>query len=111
MGCSVSKDSSSVPIRDGLTSVAPPASESSASGLDEESLQEAERVSPSSLKSGMTDRLSIVHFNDVYDVLERKREPVGGAARFKAKVDSVRKLNPLIVFSGDCLNPSPSKYM
>lgn len=115
MGCSASRanESSKIPIRDSLISVAPPASESSASSVDLETDQRAERISSSSsLKSGgMADRLSIVHFNDVYDVLERKREPVGGAARFKTGVDSIRKLNPLIVFSGDCLNPSPSKYM
>ena len=91
-------------------SVAPPATQSSASSIGLEDSQLAERASSSSPKSEMADCLSIVHFNDVYEVQERSREPVGGAARFKAKVDSIRKLNPLVVFSGDCLNPSRSKY-
>jgi 5'-nucleotidase len=51
-------------------------------------------------------RLSIIHFNDVYDIAERKIEPVGGAARFTAAVQSFAAEDPLVVFSGDCLNPS-----
>lgn len=55
----------------------------------------------------------IIHFNDVYEVTERKREPVGGAAKFADMVKSttaefIRRTGekPLILFSGDCLNPS-----
>ena len=54
--------------------------------------------------------LTILHFNDVYNIEPRDREPVGGAARFATKLASFKHLNPLIVFSGDCLNPSTSKY-
>jgi len=50
--------------------------------------------------------LTILHFNDVYNIESREKEPVGGAARFATKLASYRHLNPLIVFSGDCLNPS-----
>lgn len=53
--------------------------------------------------------LTILHFNDVYNIESREKEPVGGAARFAKKVASYRHLNPLIVFSGDCLNPSSSE--
>ena len=61
----------------------------------------------------MEHAFSIVHFNDVYDICERSEEPVAGAARFanlvKRKIaDAERKYGerPLVVFSGDCLNPS-----
>ena len=53
--------------------------------------------------------LTILHFNDVYNIESREKEPVGGAARFATKLASYRHLNPLIVFSGDCLNPSSSE--
>ncbi|CAK8675103.1 unnamed protein product [Clavelina lepadiformis] len=59
------------------------------------------------------DRLCILHFNDVYEIAERKTEPVGGAARFahliKQQADKIKRETgerPLIVFGGDCLNPS-----
>jgi len=58
-------------------------------------------------------RLSILHFNDVYEVSERRVEPVGGAARFASAIEEqvARVLQetgekPLIIFAGDCLNPS-----
>ena len=112
MGCSVSKpgqESVRVPLRDSMMSIAPPATQSSASSIGVQDSQQAERASSSSPKGDMTDCLSIIHFNDVYDVQEREREPVGGAARFKTAVDRLKRLNPLVVFSGDCLNPSPRK--
>nr|XP_008260488.2 trifunctional nucleotide phosphoesterase protein YfkN isoform X1 [Oryctolagus cuniculus] len=50
--------------------------------------------------------LTILHFNDVYEVDPRPEEPVGGAARFATAVKKFSFLNPLLIFSGDCLNPS-----
>ena len=50
--------------------------------------------------------LTIIHFNDVYDIWSRGMEPVGGAARFTQAVRSFANEQPLILFSGDCLNPS-----
>lgn len=50
--------------------------------------------------------LFIIHFNDVYNIEPGSREPVGGAARFIAKVRSYSHLKPLILFSGDAFNPS-----
>ena len=50
--------------------------------------------------------LTIVHFNDVYNIEEREKEPVGGAARFKTRLDCLRELHPLVLFSGDALSPS-----
>ncbi|PNH05871.1 5'-nucleotidase [Tetrabaena socialis] len=57
---------------------------------------------------GGARKLTILHFNDVYNIEEQAREPVGGAARFCAKVKEVRKsgANPLVLFSGDAYNPS-----
>ena len=54
-------------------------------------------------------QLTIVHFNDVYNIEAREKEPVGGAARFKGKVDALRHLKPLVLFSGDALAPSNSR--
>lgn len=109
MGCSVGKVStaSEESIRKRFVRLD---SQSSASSTVES--QQAERALSSSLESEMANILSIVHFNDVYELQERanNKEPIGGAARFKTKVDSLRGLNPLVVFSGDCLNPSRRKW-
>lgn len=56
-------------------------------------------------------QMTILHFNDVYNIEPREKEPVGGAARFATKLASLKHLNPLIAFSGDCLNPSTSKLI
>ena len=53
--------------------------------------------------------ITILHFNDVYNIEPRDQEPVGGAARFVTKVRSFGEKEPLILFSGDCLNPSLSE--
>lgn len=55
--------------------------------------------------------LTIIHFNDVYDIFPSDTEPVGGAARFTKLVKEYTQSHhsaspPLILFSGDCLNPS-----
>ena len=57
--------------------------------------------------------LEILHFNDVYNVDSRAKEPVGGAARFVTKVKALQKRStdagkprPLVIFSGDAFNPS-----
>ncbi|EFN55639.1 hypothetical protein CHLNCDRAFT_57826 [Chlorella variabilis] len=49
--------------------------------------------------------LTILHFNDCYDIEARQREPVGGAARMAAKI---RTFGPtaLVLHSGDVFNPS-----
>lgn len=53
--------------------------------------------------------LTILHYNDVYNVESRTTEPVGGAARFSSKMKSFAHLNPLILFSGDIFSPSMRK--
>ena len=56
------------------------------------------------------DKLTLIHFNDVYNVEERSVEPVGGAARFLTAVKAVsQEVNPLVLFSGDIFAPSISK--
>lgn len=52
------------------------------------------------------EEITILHFNDVYNVEPQDMEPPGGAARFKTAIQSFAHLNPLVVFSGDALNPS-----
>ena len=53
-----------------------------------------------------TTTITIVHFNDVYNIEPGTQEPVGGAARFVTAMRRLADLNPLILFSGDALNPS-----
>lgn len=50
--------------------------------------------------------LVILHFNDVYEIKEGKQEPVGGAPRIAGKLHEFDSQNPLVLFSGDALNPS-----
>ena len=61
------------------------------------------------LASSQGRNLTIIHFNDVYDISPRTIEPVGGASRFAHLVKQHTTATgnpPLILFSGDCLNPS-----
>eukprot|EP00092_Neocalanus_flemingeri_P029929 GFUD01032495.1.p1 GENE.GFUD01032495.1~~GFUD01032495.1.p1 ORF type:complete len:307 (+),score=77.60 GFUD01032495.1:110-1030(+) len=50
--------------------------------------------------------LTILHYNDVYNISSRWREPVGGYRRFLTKLKSHKDKNPLVLFSGDALSPS-----
>ena len=51
--------------------------------------------------------LTIIHYNDVYNIeANSTMEPVGGAARFSTAVKSFAHLNPLVLFSGDAFSPS-----
>lgn len=53
------------------------------------------------------DKLTILHYNDVYNIdATCKQEPIGGAARFATAVKSYDHLNPLVLFSGDAFSPS-----
>ena len=63
--------------------------------------------SPTKLASA-PQTLKILHFNDVYNIEPRDQEPVGGAARFVTKINSFEG-EPMVLFSGDLLNPSLSK--
>jgi len=61
--------------------------------------------------AGHGNSLTILHFNDVYNVDPRSVEPVGGAARFVNALRSFGHLNPLVLFSGDVFSPSMRKYI
>jgi 5'-nucleotidase len=50
--------------------------------------------------------ITIVHFNDVYNIEPSNQEPVGGASRFVTAVRQLAEYNPMVLFSGDALNPS-----
>ena len=53
--------------------------------------------------------VTILHFNDCYNIESQKSEPVGGAARFKTVLKSFEFLEPLVLFSGDIVSPSSSE--
>ena len=48
----------------------------------------------------------LLHFNDVYNLQPRKKEPIGGAARFITAANAHKDKNPLVLFSGDIYSPS-----
>ena len=50
--------------------------------------------------------VTILHYNDVYNIKPRFCEPVGGFHRFLTKIQSHEDKDPLILFSGDALSPS-----
>ncbi len=102
MGCSLSRPSEVVPIS---VNGRPGRRVSSSVGAAWES--EGQRTPPA---TASPSTVTLVHFNDVYNIGEREKEPVGGAARFKTKLDSLQHLEPLILFSGDALNPSNSEF-
>ena len=62
-------------------------------------------------QSEFEKKLSIIHFNDVYNIESREKEPVGGAARFITAIEKLIQKDPdiLVFFSGDALSPSNSK--
>ena len=50
------------------------------------------------------NELTLLHFNDVYEVQSRVREPIGGVARF---IEKLRQYpDAVTLFSGDALAPS-----
>lgn len=57
--------------------------------------------------------MTILHFNDVYNVAPREKEPVGGVARFVTRVRELKaesvargEEEAVVLFSGDAFNPS-----
>ncbi len=59
--------------------------------------------------SGEPVTLTLLHFNDVYNIEPQQQEPVGGAARFATAIRERGHLDPLVLFSGDAFNPSQSE--
>lgn len=58
------------------------------------------------IASASLSDIHILHFNDVYQIFEWKKEPVAGYARFKTAINHFQNLDPLILFSGDAFSPS-----
>ena len=56
----------------------------------------------------VADTIRLLHFNDVYNIEDGSREPVGGAARFVGLLKKLGNagLPPMVFFSGDGFNPS-----
>ena len=113
MGCTIgtgSKEERTTTTTTIISAAAAATPERRISASQAESTGEAEKASSATtLSSQLADSLTIVHFNDVYNIEEREKEPCGGAPRFKTQVDGLRELDPLVFFSGDALNPSNSK--
>lgn len=56
--------------------------------------------------------IELLHFNDVYNIEGFKKEPVGGAARFKTALAKHRRDEAtIVVFSGDAFAPSVMSTM
>ena len=104
------RDDASLKEKDSITKL--PAIQENGELKDENShgpLSSVEKMT-STRMSKPVNKITMLHFNDVYNIEPREKEPVGGAARFVSKVQSYQDENPLIFFSGDCLNPSLSKF-
>lgn len=62
------------------------------------------------MTEGEDKPLTILHYNDVYNIESMaETEPIGGAARFATAIKSYAHLNPLVLFSGDAFSPSMCK--
>lgn len=68
-----------------------------------------EQVEMNASASPTDKKLTVFHFNDVYNIEPSDIEPYGGAARLMTAYMSIKDRNPLVLFSGDCLNPSMGK--
>jgi 5'-nucleotidase len=57
-------------------------------------------------------KLTILHFNDVYDISEGKDHVCGGIARFAAAMQAqkTKEPNTVVLFSGDLWSPSRRKF-
>jgi len=51
--------------------------------------------------------LNILHFNDVHEITESSREPVGGVGRFHSLMKKLKEEhNAIVVFCGVAFSPS-----
>jgi 5'-nucleotidase len=71
----------------------------------EESSMKTERL-PLVKKPWLSETISILHFNDVYNIEARKKDPCGGIERFVTVLDKYKDKDPLVLFSGDIFSPS-----
>ena len=53
-------------------------------------------------------KITLAHFNDVYNIEPGAREPVGGASRLKGVINKLEAegKKPVVTFGGDAYNPS-----
>lgn len=58
------------------------------------------------MENTTTRHLKILHFNDVYNLEEHDKEPVGGGARYITALNELRDEDTLVLFSGDIFSPS-----
>lgn len=63
------------------------------------------------MQTKKTEILTILHFNDCYNIEEREQEPVGGVARFHTALHSYDEEDPLVLFSGDLYAPSTCNFL
>ena len=77
-------------------------------GDDDGREADAQALPPSSGAGASAGVLTLLHFNDVYEISSSKAEPAGGAARFSTAVRRARaRAGPsLLLFSGDAVSPS-----
>lgn len=64
------------------------------------------------MQANSTKQLTIAHFNDVYDISEKKdTHHCGGVARFITKIKQIKEKDPnaIVLFSGDLWSPSRCK--
>ena len=52
------------------------------------------------------EKITLLHYNDCFNVEPRETEGTGGAARFLAAVREQKENNPLVLFSGNIFSPS-----
>jgi hypothetical protein len=74
------------------------------SGILRPSRISANRISTPAPRKQAGDVLTFLHFNDVYEIEARVREPVGGASRFVELINSYA--DAAVFFSGDVFAPS-----
>ena len=73
---------------------------SPAAGSDEESALAIKTAENARKEGNVAKIIRLIHFNDVYNIEEGNREPVGGAARFVGLLNKLRStgLPPLVFF-------------
>ena len=54
----------------------------------------------------MESKITILHFNDIYNIEARKEDPCGGISRFITALERYKDRDPLVLLSGDVYGPS-----
>ena len=61
------------------------------------------------LETSCSSVVTILHFNDCYNVESRAQEPSGGAPRMVTAFNAFKDCNPIVLFGGDIISPSISE--